>query len=115
MLKNVKEFGIYLVKKGLDSESEAYENEMNRYQALLLEKRPIINIDEQARVLVGAIQPLAEKASLIILVSGQHLNKSNPYRDRDEASELELVLEGVVRKSTRIKAIPGGDSGAGYV
>jgi hypothetical protein len=117
LLKNVKMFEGFLEEKGVKKESEQFENEINRYKALLLEKRPISNVDEQARVLVDSIEPLVKFASAVIVVSGQHFNKTYPDRSRDEATALAMLIEeiGGKDKTKVVMAVPGGDSGAGSV
>jgi hypothetical protein len=112
-LKNVGDFEDTLSHSKLGEEER--RNLLNEYKALLLEKRPIANIDEQAAVFVDAIEPLAKRANVIIAVSGQHFNKTYPNRDRDEAIAITSLIGKKVGEDKAIVPVSGGDTGAGSV
>jgi hypothetical protein len=112
-LKNVGDFEDTLLRSTLGEDER--KNLLNEYKALLLEKRPIANIDEQASVFVDAIEPLAKRANVIIAVSGQHFNKTYPNRDRDEAIAITSLLGKRVGEDKAIVPVSGGNTGAGSV
>lgn len=113
-LKNIKAFEERLRRSLPDS--ALVKVKRDGYKAYLLDKLPIVNINEQGMRLASSLEPLIQIADGIILVSGQHFNKTYRERDRDEATELAGIIEHMTgKRKLPVMPMPGGDSGAGAV
>ncbi|MGC8676029.1 MAG: hypothetical protein ACP5T3_00735 [Candidatus Micrarchaeia archaeon] len=116
-ITNVFDYKEYLGNAGLTPKQ--INSHVKSYESYLLYKQPIQNIDQQVRVLIEHVKPLiSENTAAIVLVSGQHFNKTYPNKDRDEATTIQIYLAPVAELAgmrSKIVAIPGGDKGAGDV
>ncbi|MGC8547394.1 MAG: hypothetical protein ACP5MC_00115 [Candidatus Micrarchaeia archaeon] len=112
-ISNVKEFEEYLAKTKIDRNRR--QELVEEYESYLLYKQPIGNTDEQREVLIQHLLPVikAAKAQAIVVVSGQHYNKSYRNKTNDEAMSIAQTLKGRVR--AQIIPISGGDMGSGDV
>ncbi|MGC9156616.1 MAG: hypothetical protein ACP5GD_00255 [Candidatus Micrarchaeia archaeon] len=90
-----------------------------KYEAWLQEHQPIPSTNDQIAELVNNIKPLLRSAKTILLVSGQHTNKTYPDKTIDEATAIRDALLPIASKygvrEKDIIAVPGGDKGVGAV
>ena len=90
-----------------------------KYEAWLQEHQPIPSTNDQIAELVNDIKPLLRPAKTILLVSGQHTNKTYSDKTVDEATAIRDVLLPIASKygvgEKDIIAVPGGDKGVGAI
>ncbi len=108
---NADVFAKFLKEKGIDPESKRYKDLLNEYKALLFEKTPIHNIDRQVDRLLERIEPIVSKANMVYIISGNHLNKTDPHKTIDESTKLGSKIKDMFKLDDS-SLIPGGDYGA---
>lgn len=108
-------FGRFLESRGVTKGSEEYNRNMNEYIAWLHYKTPIANTNSQVDVFIERLKPLINennRVSAVIVVDGNHPNKSYIRKDITESGEL---FRGIAQSSPRIKSkaarVYGGDYG----
>jgi len=90
-----------------------------KYKAWQYERDPISSTNAQIKKFVEYVEPLLEGTRMIILVSGQHTNKTYLDKTIDEANAIKEVMLPIAEKhgidKSNVVAVSGGDKGVGEV
>jgi hypothetical protein len=111
---NKLNFSEMLEKKGIRKGSEEYEREMNRYAEWLFSKQAMHRPDEQAEVFVRKARWLLDNADHIVIIAGNHMNRTLSDKSMDESQKLGMLIEQFIPKE-RVTRVPGGEFGLEHV
>lgn len=115
---NIENFKMWLQANGRIRGSPEFDLELYRYKAYLLDKTPIINVDDQKSEVARLLKPWVIGAYASLIAGGNHYQMHE--RKRDETTALINIvkpyMESPYDASGREKLINmfGGDYGIGY-
>ncbi len=116
---NLTRFKGFIEEKGINPGTEEYKRNLEKYATWLYYKTPKANTNAQADAFVDGVRPLLDdlRVSSVVVVDGNHLNKSYMRKDVTESGLLFRSIEQSVPEEKRksVKRIYGGDYGHGDV